>query len=196
MLRILSLVRMHNIPILIFVNSTWIGLGLASYFCIEVLSMPETTNVGWGIFICTIFIAMISTYYLGFKYARFFKNIFFYILLGAGVIYFAFIFVLFYEMSNGFRDYQKYCSHFIPTLDRYYVQHHAYPTSLAVLDDKKVLNIRYSPENCGYSMQEGSFHYDSLSQKVTVKEWVYYFYFSEGMTLFGYDSQSKKWWQD
>jgi len=196
MLRLLALAKKYSIPILIFLNSIWIGLGLTSYFCIEVLPLPKTVNLGWSIIGCTIFIVGISTCYLGFKYARYLKNMFFYFVSGAGVIYFIFLFVLFYKLNNGFRDYQTYCSHFIPILDQYYVQHHTYPASLSEIDDAKIWNIRYSPENCGYSTQEGGFHYDTLSRQLKRKEWVYYFYFLDGMTVFGYDSKSKKWWQE
>ena len=82
--------------------------------------------------------------------------------------------------SDGFRDYKPYCSHFIPLVDAYYLANHRYPDTLAVIDDKRMSNIRYEAHKCGYQSDKKS----------------YSFYFSEGMTLYGYNSVSKKWWQD
>lgn len=178
----LNYIKRYKIAILIFINSIWIGFSLLTYILVHFdlhKDSPDPLALQY-ISIFTLIFVILCTFYCGIKKATFFKKYLLELLLWLGVVFFIFVIVMFYLISDGFRDYKRYCSHFIPLVDSYYLQNHKYPDSLSVVDDKLIYNIRYSPKRCGYRYNKDS----------------YYFYFGEGMTAYGYDSITKKWWQD
>ncbi len=174
-----SYIKRYKIAILIFINSIWIGFSLITYISVHFNIFKDPTALEFVVAFTVIF-TILCTLFCGLKKAAFFKKYFLELLLWLGVVFFIFEIGVFYLLSDGFRDYKPYCSHFIPLIDNYYLQNHKYPNSLSVVDDKLIYNIRYSPKGCGYTYDKDS----------------YSFYFSEGMTLYGYDSITKKWWQD
>ena len=139
----------------------------------------DATSALQNIAAVVLVFALLCTLFCAFKMG-FYQKIIANILLWAGVLWFAGIVVLFYLLSNGFRDYKSYCAHFIPLINSYYLVTHKYPESLDMVDDKLAKYIRYTPKKCGYWHGKSS----------------YGFYFSEGFTVYGYNSKTKKWWQD
>ena len=85
-----------------------------------------------------------------------------------------------YSITNGFRDYKKYCSKFIPKLEQYHKSNGVYPDSLEMFKTD-ALDFRYSKKECGYDNNTEYFS----------------FYFSDGFIgVIGYDSKKKMWWFD
>ena len=171
--------KKYKIPILVFVNSIWIGFALITYVAVHFDLLEDPSSLQY-ISAYTLIFMIVCTWYCGIKKASFFQKYLMEFILWLGMIFFIFMGIGFYLWSDGFRDYKPYCSHFIPLLDDHYLAHHKYPDTLAVIDDKRIANIRYTAHRCGY-------------QKNTQG---YSFYFSEGMTIYGYSLVSKKWWRD
>jgi len=174
-----NVIKKYKISILIFINSLWIGFGIITYLSVHFdLFLDEDTTSLLYISICSLIFSVISTYYFGVRNTHTSPHWFLSFLLYIGAIFVLSITILFYLLSDGFRDYKKYCSHFVPILDHYHTTHHSYPNNLSYIDDKSIWNIRYDADNCGYRLQDDG---------------VYTFYFYEGMIAIGYDSKTNKW---
>lgn len=100
----------------------------------------------------------------------------FVLLMFVGLLYFLFIY---YLVTNGFRDYQRFCSSYIPQIDAYKTHHGVYPQT--ILDFKKpAFSWRYDSTECGYVAASDSFSFavsDGLFGVAfylsTDKHWVY-----------------------
>ena len=91
-----------------------------------------------------------------------------------------YLFVVFYLIGDGFRDYKNYCSQYIPKLESYYRKHHEYPKSLDVFE-KSIFDFKYSNEECNYRPRKHDFAFNM----------------SDGfMGIWGYESSTAKWWYD
>lgn len=88
-----------------------------------------------------------------------------------------YIIFLYYTLSNGFRDYKKFCKNYIPLLEEFKKENNSYPKTLKNLDYH---SFRYNYKDCGYKESNSSF----------------YFYFIDGFGVGGYDSNKKEWWRD
>ena len=89
------------------------------------------------------------------------------------------LFFWFYLISDGFRDYQKFCSQYIVPIDNYYYLHNKYPSNLQEFKTS-ILDTRYNPKECGYY----------------IKNMHYGFIVPNGFGIAGYSSIDKKWWYD
>jgi len=99
------------------------------------------------------------------------------ILIALNMIY---LFVVFYLISDGVKDYKNYCSQYIPKLKSYYQKHREYPKSLDVFE-KSIFDFRYSNEECNYHPSEDDFTFNT----------------SDGsLGICGYESSTGKWWYD
>jgi len=96
--------------------------------------------------------------------------------------FFAYLIVMSYIFSNGYRDYKEFCSQYIPILKQYHTEHGVYPSTLNSFE-VSTPDFRYSLDKCGYRSFSDS---DSYS-----------FYLSDGfLGVWGYNSQKGKWWYD
>lgn len=173
-MKIIAAVLKYQIPILVFVNSIWIGL----MFLVNSDIFDESSS--WqNISAIVLVFAILCTLFCAFK-MNFYQKLIAKVLLWIGVLWFAVIIVVFYLISDGFKDYKEYCAHFIPLIDSYYLINRKYPDSLDEIDDKLIKYIRYKPKRCGYMHSNDG----------------YSFYFGEGFSVYGYDSKTKMWWQD
>jgi len=64
----------------------------------------------------------------------------------SAIVYVAFIF---YLLTNGYRDYEKFCSEYIPLLETYKLNKGHYPNKLMVFE-KPSFYPRYSESSCRY----------------------------------------------
>jgi len=64
----------------------------------------------------------------------------------SAIFYLAFIL---YLVTNGYRDYEKFCSEYIPLLEAYKLNKGHYPTQLMVFE-KPSFYPRYSESSCRY----------------------------------------------
>jgi len=174
-----EVIKKYKISILIFINSLWISFGIITYLSVHFNLLSDPLALSY-IKVYTLIFSVISTYYFGVRNTHTSPHWFLSFLLYLGAICVLSITILFYLLGDGFRDYKKYCSHFIPILDHYHTTHHSYPNNLSYIDDNSIWNIRYDAANCGYSLQDDG---------------VYTFYFYDNIISMGYDSKTKKWVQ-
>lgn len=108
------------------------------------------------------------------------KRLIFHIIGWISICLFCLGILFFYNISNGFRDYKNFCSKYIVPLEHYHQEYRTYPSSLKNFE-KAFYDFRYDYKECGYKEEEDYFS----------------FYFSDGfLGVWGYNSNSKKWWYD
>jgi len=73
-----------------------------------------------------------------------------------GLMYFLFIY---YLVTNGFRNYQKFCSSYIPLIENYYLSHSAYPASISDFE-RPLFSWRYDANDCNYIADPDGFSFE------------------------------------
>ena len=101
------------------------------------------------------------------------------LLLFLVLLFFTYIVFMLYIISGDTKEYKKQCSKYIPILEKIHKETGSYPKTLEIEQSK--LNIPYSLEKCGY---------------VVLKNGEFKFYFSEGISIGGYESKDNIWWED
>ena len=102
----IATVLKYQIPILVFINSIWIGLMFSVNFDI----FDESSS--WqNISVIVLVFAILCTLFCAFK-INFYQKLIAKALLWIGVLWFAGIIAVFYLISDGFKDYKEYCAPF------------------------------------------------------------------------------------
>ncbi|GGY78283.1 hypothetical protein GCM10011613_23630 [Cellvibrio zantedeschiae] len=98
------------------------------------------------------------------------------IVLFLGLIYFLFIY---YLVTNGFRNYQKFCSNYIPQIESYQAKHGIYPSAINDFE-KPSFSWRYDAEECNYIADPDGFSFQVADGLFGIsiyiskeKRWVY-----------------------
>ena len=96
------------------------------------------------------------------------------------VAFFSLILFVSYIFTDGFKDYQKYCSSYIPSLRSYYSENGKYPDNINNFIEPKNVFKRYENTDCGYLVKDDEFM----------------FYFSSGLGVTMYFSKTDTWVDD
>lgn len=86
---------------------------------------------------------------------------------------------IYYLLTNGFRNYEKFCTHFIPQIESYKSERGVYPQTILNFE-KPFLYWRYDAAQCNYIADPESFSFQISDGFIgigiylsTEKRWVY-----------------------